>query len=589
MSVRCSLLIMLCTLCLCACTEPQLRTSVREDAGRMAGDASVDADTGSHEDTDDAPDADTDAPASDPCGALDCDPRATCEAEQGDARCVCPSGFVVTPSISPKQRCEDVDECQAGTPCGDSATCVNTIGGHYCGCPAGHALDGAKECVPVGACVTGEADSVDFGVLGKGRLTVHSSRCTWECPCNAYETCPCPVEMPVGEPPTVELHPDPYTFIEDAHCSEGSSKEACAIAATGVVFRPAHNVAFVTSTLHRGNLGGFAGADEVCAKLAADAGLLGDDYRAIISGDELGNGRTRFQNARGFLRSDGLPIIDELSTNDYPLFRYPLDLDERGNRISDDAGAWTGTWSNNQQIDCLNWTSNSASEVGAGGDPHALDFRFEQDSDRSCDTERHLYCARAELFTPFSAGIEFPGRVVFVTPSAFVPGGPRGLGLTRADAACQREACRLGLTGIDDAARCESTPGSFRSFRALLSTTEQAAIERIPARAEPFIDITRHPFTLTGADLALGLTLTGLRDHDNVWGREYAFTGFHERPSELSVQHEEPALSEDCVGWTETGLTSAVIPAAVVSLWSSNFVWSVMDCTQDYGIICVEQ
>ena len=96
---------------------------------------------------------------------------------------------------------------------------------------------------------------------------------------------------------------------------------------------------------------------------------------------------------------------------------------------------------------------------------------------------------------------------------------------------------------MDDAETCATAPGDYRIFRAMLSTTEVSAISRVPERAEPWIDITRHPLTRTGPDLAAGLTLTGFRDpgfKPLIGGRDYAFVGFARTPSELAARGEFP-------------------------------------------------
>jgi len=69
-------------------------------------------------------------------------------------------------------------------------------------------------------------------------------------------------------------------------------------------------IAFTTSTLHTGNLGGLTGADSICNMRAAEAGLPGT-YMAWISTDQ-GSPSTRFvQSTVAYVKVDGVKIADD--------------------------------------------------------------------------------------------------------------------------------------------------------------------------------------------------------------------------------------------------------------------------------------
>src|SRR5262249_22553799 len=79
----------------------------------------------------------------------------------------------------------------------------------------------------------------------------------------------------------------------------------------------AHNLMFVSSTEFNGNLGGLDAADQMCNDLARSPGLSGHFIALLSSGatnaiDRLVlAGSTPPTSARGFVRMDGLPVIDQ--------------------------------------------------------------------------------------------------------------------------------------------------------------------------------------------------------------------------------------------------------------------------------------
>src|SRR5258707_3208142 len=95
-------------------------------------------------------------------------------------------------------------------------------------------------------------------------------------------------------------------------------------------FDPAHNYAFVTSTVHDPSTYGadLAGADAACAAAAADAGLLGE-YVAYLANNSA-SAPTRLGNARGWIRLDGAPFVDRVVDLTAGAIFYPLQIDEHG-------------------------------------------------------------------------------------------------------------------------------------------------------------------------------------------------------------------------------------------------------------------
>jgi hypothetical protein len=148
---------------------------------------------------------------------------------------------------------------------------------------------------------------------------------------------------------------------------------------------------FVTSaTSVTGNLGGLAGADATCQRLATAAGLGGSAWRAYLSvegdaanGNQPTHARDRigtgpWYNANRVLVANNLAELHARS-GDAALF-----LDERGQRIN---GQWTGspapvehdvlTGSNADGtllsgLTCADWTSDSASVAAQVGHSDGL-------------------------------------------------------------------------------------------------------------------------------------------------------------------------------------------------------------------------
>ena len=148
---------------------------------------------------------------------------------------------------------------------------------------------------------------------------------------------------------------------------------------------------FVSSvTSVTGNLGGLAGADATCQRLASVMGYSGRTWRAYLSverdpanGNQPTHARDRigsgpWYNANGLLVANNLAELHARS-GDAAVF-----VDERGQRIN---GQWTGspspvehdilTGSNAdgtvaRGLTCADWTSGSAADIGQVGHSDGL-------------------------------------------------------------------------------------------------------------------------------------------------------------------------------------------------------------------------
>jgi hypothetical protein len=148
---------------------------------------------------------------------------------------------------------------------------------------------------------------------------------------------------------------------------------------------------FVSSaTSVTGNLGGLAGADALCQRLANDVGAGARTWRAYLSverdpanGNQPTDARSRIGNGP-WINADGATIATSLTdlharTGDHTLF-----VDERGRRIN---GQWSGSPTPNEHdiltgstaegrlmsgFTCSDWTSRATTAVAQVGHSDGL-------------------------------------------------------------------------------------------------------------------------------------------------------------------------------------------------------------------------
>jgi len=203
----------------------------------------------------------------------------------------------------------------------------------------------------------------------------------------------------------------------------------------------------VTSTSHTANLGGLAGADQICNARAAAESLPGT-YIALLSVNaQSARDRLVASGARGWQRVDGKPVADEAAELfDGQLF-YPLNIDETGAAITTESvHAWTGATADGSITSfttCGDWASNTA-QTGAWGQPFAGGGSWLIGSKPNCgsDTAR-LYCFGVDHSTPVAPAAPPAGsKIAFL--SDFIGNAPSG-GLSSLDAVCQNEANANGF------------------------------------------------------------------------------------------------------------------------------------------------
>lgn len=161
-------------------------------------------------------------------------------------------------------------------------------------------------------------------------------------------------------------------LIAAAGCSSDSSSPTAPSGSSG----PRVGFFVTSATSVTGNLGGLAGADATCQRLAAAAGYGARTWRAYLSAQAGSNGQpvhARDRIGTGPWHNAALVLV---ANNVAELHARPGDaaifVDERGQRIN---GQWTGSPTPNQHdiltgsnadgtvaigLTCNDWTSESA-------------------------------------------------------------------------------------------------------------------------------------------------------------------------------------------------------------------------------------
>jgi hypothetical protein len=292
-------------------------------------------------------------------------------------------------------------------------------------------------------------------------------------------------------------------------------------------FDPAHNIAFVTSTVHDPLTFGTdgAGADAICAQTATAAGLAGD-YRAYVATTTI-PATDHLGNARGWIRLDGKPVADLVTDLQAGHILYSLRVDENG----EDLGPGTLLVATGADLDgrssimgnCGDWTNVSFAYTG--GSPSGSGPDWAAATTALCTTHAHLYCFGVGLSSPLEVTPP-AGRLAFVTVQSFASTG----GLAAADALCASEATAAQLPG---------------TFKALLGTTAASAISRFglsgPTWVRPDgIALADSPLAFAAGDLTAAPSLTAI---GTVVTGGRAITG-----GDLGSP-----LANDCQGWTVAG------------------------------------
>jgi hypothetical protein len=223
------------------------------------------------------------------------------------------------------------------------------------------------------------------------------------------------------------------------------------------------NIVFATSTTQNGNLGGLAGADQLCATRASAAGLTGN-YVAWLSTSSV-DAIDRLGGASGWVRPDGKPFANTPLSAIY----YPIRQDEFGNELWG-RQVFTGTDRNGTKETgsmCSDWAANTGRGRSGGTNVTHVSWTDHYGGDDACSYEQSIYCFGIDHsadVTPSSSSM----RIAFLSDGDFSPGS----GIAEADALCQTEATGAGLTG---------------TFKALLATATESPKSRFNLTGSPWV------------------------------------------------------------------------------------------------------
>ena len=265
------------------------------------------------------------------------------------------------------------------------------------------------------------------------------------------------------------------------------------------------NYVFISAATFDASMGVLAG-DTVCQTEATARGFPdASRYIAWLS-DINAPAAGRIVAARGWVRLDGLPVLD--SPNDVTRILYPPRLGSLGQDLTS-VRVVTGTDAiGSSAANCLNFTTNGSMQMAAVGQPGSGAGGWTDAGDTPCNgTDLHVYCfgtaAVSQVVPPAVSG-----RLAFASDGTFNPSTGRGM----ADALCKGEATAGGLPG---------------DYLALVSLIAEAASQRFDTTGPVWVrrdgvQLTTRPSDLFAGDgLVAALDVTGttryLDHNDRIW------------------------------------------------------------------------
>ena len=170
--------------------------------------------------------------------------------------------------------------------------------------------------------------------------------------------------------------------------SGGSGGEA----GTGGTIDPTERVVFVTTARQTADLGGFEGADGICAAEATAAGLEGE-FKAWLSTLDVAAADRLVQSTVPYVLVDGTRIADDWDDLVDNALLAPIDVDATGERRTGDV--WTGTLPDGQPYpdgDCAGFTSATGSTRSLCGSTASAGSAWSAAQTPTCNTSLRLYC-----------------------------------------------------------------------------------------------------------------------------------------------------------------------------------------------------
>jgi hypothetical protein len=150
-----------------------------------------------------------------------------------------------------------------------------------------------------------------------------------------------------------------------------------------------HKVVFASSSKQNGDLGGLAGADQICADLAEAAGLDGQFKAWISSPDESAEERLAHADVP-YARTDGIRVADDWADLVDGELAQPIDRDEQQVPVSGDV--WTGTRATGGPADVTCGGFATRDESGVCGATGGIGADWTDNLQPPCDAALRLYC-----------------------------------------------------------------------------------------------------------------------------------------------------------------------------------------------------
>jgi hypothetical protein len=229
------------------------------------------------------------------------------------------------------------------------------------------------------------------------------------------------------------------------------------------------NLAFITSSLYSGNLGGIDGANALCNQSAMNAGLSGD-FVAFLHSPAQTDPTTQLTGSSGWKNAAGDWIAETRAQLANIELINPL--------LTENKTSPPSTWSGSGGKSCNGWTDASPLSAGRTKTWRAWgDANDGYGATSNCDGQFALACfERGHQATRVPPPLT--KRLIFISRNTW---GPQPGGRVSADALCTQEASNANRPG---------------QFIALLPTDTEAAITRVNDAAAVFQRTNGEQFTL---------------------------------------------------------------------------------------------
>jgi hypothetical protein len=315
------------------------------------------------------------------------------------------------------------------------------------------------------------------------------------------------------------------------------------------------NWMFVTSAVYApSSITSLAQADVICANHATAAQLDGT-FVAWLSLDGV-NARDRIAVARGWVRPDGAPFVDQVNDLIGGRIFMPARIDELGADVAS-SEVYTGTSSSG----AIAGSSCAGSGMARVGVTQRTIMEWTSSGDRDCTTPVRLYCFAIDRAVAV-APVPVAGRRAFISTVSFDP----TTGVGGADARCAAEAAAAGLPG---------------AYKALIGTSTASALSRFSLAGGPWvrldgIALASSISAFAAGDLAtpLNVTTTG------------AYVGDHVATGG-GTPETVPSLANTCDDWSSAAGTARMGRARASG--PASFSSSTQPCDVPYAVYCLAE